>query len=143
MKGSCNIMVIIRKDLETKEIEIPGFRKILKDPKNPDYKELKIYIKNGWIPVDPEDDQRELQKVKKRKINAKKNKERRPSYAEMENNIQKLDNRKMLDEFNAKRNIKNNYNNVLKWYNKEVKNIQNGEDKTSLRNERELISEAE
>lgn len=45
MKERCNKMVITRKDVETKEIEIPGFRKILKDPKHPDYKELKIYIK--------------------------------------------------------------------------------------------------
>ena len=112
-------MVITRKDFETKEIEVPGFRKILKDQKNADYKELKIYIKQGWIPVDPEDDEKELQKANKRKLNAKKNKERRPGYAEMEKTIQKLDNKKMLDEFNALKNIKNNYNNVLKWYNKE------------------------
>lgn len=122
-------MVITRKDPETKEIEIPGFRKILKNPKNPDYKELRIYIKNGWIPVDPEDDEREIKKAKRRKQIAKANKERRPKYEEMEKNIQKLDNnQKMLEEFNKKRNIKNNYINVLKWYNEEMEKLQNEED---------------
>ena len=77
-------MVIIKKDLETKEIEIPGFRKILKNPKHPDYKELRIYIKNGWIPIDAEDDEKEIQKAKRRKQIAKENKERRPGYEEME-----------------------------------------------------------
>lgn len=126
-------MVILRKDLETKEIEIPGFRKILKNPKNPDYKELRIYIKNGWTPIDQEDDEKEIKKAKRRKQIAKENKERRPSYVEMEKNINKLDNKdkqKLLDEFNKKREIKNNYSNVLKWYNKEVKQIQNGADTT-------------
>lgn len=141
MKVRCNKMVITRKDIETKEIEIPGFRKILKNPKHPDYKELKIYIKKGYIPVDPEDDQRELQKAKKRKLNAKKNKERRPSYAEMEKTIQKLDNKKMLDEFYSRRNIKNNYNNVLKWYNEEMKKIQNKADATPLKSEKETKTE--
>ena len=83
-------MVIIKKDLETKEIEIPGFRKILKNPKHPDYKELRIYIKNGWIPIDAEDDEKEIQKAKRRKQIAKENKERRPGYEEMEKNIKKL-----------------------------------------------------
>jgi len=120
-KEMCN-MVITRRDIETKEIEIPGFRKILKDPKNPDYKELRIYIKNGWIPLDPEDDEREIEKAKKRKKIAKENKERRPSYAEMEKNIKKLkDNQKILDEFNEKKVIKNNYINTLKWYNQNVR----------------------
>lgn len=134
-------MVITRKDIETKEIEIPGFRKILKNPKHPDYKELKIYIKKGYIPVDPEDDQRELQKAKKRKLNAKKNKERRPSYDVMEKTIQKLDNKKMLDEFYSRRNIKNNYNNVLKWYNEEMKKTQNKADATPLKSEKETKTE--
>ena len=134
-------MVITRKDIETKEIEVPGFRKILKNPKHPDYKELKIYIKNKWIPVDPEDDERELQKAKKRKLNAKKNKERRPSYAEMEKTIQKLDNKKMLDEFNALKKIPNNYNNVLKWYNKQMENTLNKADATPLKTEKEAKTE--
>lgn len=134
-------MVITRKDFETKEIEVPGFRKILRNSKNADYKELKIYIKQGWIPVDPEDDERELQKAKKRKLNAKKNKERRPSYAEIEKNIQKLDNKKMLDEFNALKNIKNNYNNVLKWYNKEMNKTPNKADATPIKTEKETKTE--
>ena len=113
-------MVIIKKDIDTKEIEIPGFRKILKNPKSPDYKELRIYIKNGWIPIDSEDDEREIRKAKRRKQIAKENKERRPKYKEMEKNIQKLNDKKIIDEFNEKIKIKNNYNNVLKWYNKEV-----------------------
>lgn len=141
MKVRCNKMVITRKDIETKEIEIPGFRKILKNPKHPDYKELKIYITKGYIPVDPEDDQRELQKAKKRKLNAKKNKERRPSYDVMEKTIQKLDNKKMLDEFYSRRNIKNNYNNVLKWYNEEMKKTQNKADATPLKSEKETKTE--
>lgn len=118
-------MVITKKYVETKEIEIPGFRKILKNPKNPDYKELRIYIKNGWIPVDPEDDEREIQKAKRKKQIAKKNKERRPGYTEMEKNIENLKNKKMLEEFKAKKEIKNNYHNVLKWYNEEIKKVQN------------------
>lgn len=142
MKVRCSCMVILRKDIETKEIEVPGFRKILKNPKNPDYKELRIYIKNGWIPVDPEDDQKELQKAKRRKQIAKENKERRPKYAEMEKNIQKLDNKKMLDDFNAKIKIKNNYSNVLKWYNKEMEKIQTGVNATSSKTEKETKSEA-
>lgn len=141
MKERCNKMVITRKDFETKEIEVPGFRKILRNTKNADYKELKIYIKQGWIPVDPEDDERELQKAKKRKLNAKKNKERRPSYAEIEKNIQKLDNKKMLDEFNALKNIKNNYNNVLKWYNKEMNKTPNKADATPIKTEKETKTE--
>lgn len=141
MKERCNKMVITRKDVETKEIEIPGFRKILKNPKHPDYKELKIYIKKGYIPIDLEDDERELQKAKKRKLNAKKNKERRPSYAEMEKKIQKLDNKKMLDEFNALKGIKNNYNNVLKWYNKEMNKIPNKADVTPIKTEKETKTE--
>lgn len=141
MKVRCYEMVITRKDIETKEIEIPGFRKILKNPKHPDYKELKIYIKKGYIPVDPEDDQRELQKAKKRKLNAKKNKERRPSYDVMEDNIQKLNDKKMLDEFYSRRNIKNNYNNVLKWYNEEMKKTQNKADATPLKSEKETKTE--
>lgn len=134
-------MVILRKDIETKEIEIPDFRKILKNPKNPDYKELRIYIKNGWIPVDSEDDKRELQKAKKRKQNAIKNKERRPSYAVIENNIIKLDNKQMLEEFYKRKEIKNNYNNVLKWYNEKMKNLENGKDKTLTKSEKETKSE--
>lgn len=135
-------MVITKKDIETKEIEIPGFRKILKNPKNPDYKELRIYIKKGWIPVDPEDDEREIKKAKRRKQIAKENKERRPKYIEMEKNIQKLDNKKMLDDFNEKRNIKNNYSNVLKWYNEEMKKIQNKADTIPQKTEKETKSEA-
>lgn len=135
-------MVIIRKDIETKEIEIQGFREILRNPKHPDYKELKLYTKNGWIPVDPEDDEREIQKAKRRKQIAKENKARRPKYAEMEKNIQKLDNKKMLDEFNAKMKIKNNYNNVLKWYNEEMKKIQNEANTTQQKSGKEAKGEA-
>lgn len=121
-------MVIVRKDIETKEIEIPGFRKILKNPKHPDYKELRIYIKNNWIPVDPEDDEIEIKKAKRRKQIAKENKERRPSYNEMKENIEKLIKNKkcseeLLTEFEKRRSIKNSYNNVLIWYNKEMKEI--------------------
>ena len=134
-------MVIIKRDLETKEIEIPGFRKILKNPKHPDYKELKIYIKNGWIPVDAEDDEKEIQKAKKRKQISKENKERRPTYIEMEKNILKIDNKKMLDEFNQLRNIKNNYINVLKWYNEEMTKPQNETKPTSQKNEKETKNE--
>lgn len=125
-------MVITRKDIETKEIEIPGFRKILKNSKDPDYKELRIYIKNGWIPVDPEDDEREIKKAKRRKQIAKKNKERRPKYEEMKKAIENLNDIEMLNEFNKKREIKYNYNNVLNWYNDKIKekNGQNGADKT-------------
>lgn len=128
-------MVILKKDIETKEIEIPDFRKILKNPKNTDYKELRIYIKNGWIPVDPEDDKRELQKAKKKKQNAIKNKERRPSYTVIENNIIKLDNTQMLEEFYKRKEIKNNYNNVLKWYNEQVRNQVNGKNITPTKSE--------
>lgn len=114
-------MVILRKDTETKEIEIPGFRKILKNTKHPDYKELRIYIKKGWIPVDTEDDKRQIEKAKKRKKTAKENKARRPKYIEMEKAIKKLDNnQQLLDEFNKKKAVKNNYKNVLDWYNKNV-----------------------
>lgn len=141
MKVRCNEMVITRKDIETKEIEVPGFRKILKNPKHPDYKELKIYIARGFIPVDPEDDERELQKAKKRKKIAKENKERRPSYDVMEKNIEKLNDKKMLDEFKARKNIKNNYNNVLKWYNKEMENTLNKADATPLKTEKEAKTE--
>ncbi len=135
-------MVITRKDFETKEIEVPGFRKILKDQKNADYKELKIYIKQGWIPVDPEDDEKELQKANKRKLNAKKNKERRPGYDKMEEKIKKLnDNQKILEEFYKRKSIKNNYNNVLKWYNKEMEKVQNGEKLTPTKSEKETKTE--
>ena len=134
-------MVITRKDIETKEIEVPGFRKILKNPKHPDYKELKIYIARGFIPGDPEDDERELQKAKKRKKIAKENKERRPSYDVMEKNIEKLNDKKMLDEFKARKNIKNNYNNVLKWYNKEMNKTPNKANTIELRNESETKTE--
>lgn len=142
MKVRCNKMVITRKDMETKEIEVPGFRKILRNTKNPDYKELKIYIKNGWIPVDPEDDERELQKAKKRKINAKKNKERRPNYDKMEEKIKKLkDSQKILEEFYKRKAIKNNYINVLKWYNDEMKKKQNKADTTPPKTEKETKTE--
>ena len=141
MKVRCNEVVITRKDIETKEIEVPGFRKILKNPKHPDYKELKIYIARGFIPVDPEDDERELQKAKKRKKIAKENKERRPSYDVMEKNIEKLNDKKMLDEFKARKNIKNNYNNVLKWYNKEMNKTPNKANTIELRNESETKTE--
>lgn len=130
-------MVITRKDIETKEIEIPGFRKILRNPKDPDYKELRIYIKNGWIPVDPEDDEKEIQKAKRRKKIAKESKERRPRYVEMEKNIKELNNKKLLDEFNDIRSIKNNYSNVLKWYDKEMQKIQNVVDMTSQKDEKD------
>lgn len=142
MKVRCNKMVITRKDMETKEIEVPGFRKILRNTKNPDYKELKIYIKNGWIPVDSEDDERELQKAKKRKLNAKKNKERRPNYDKMEEKIKKLkDSQKILEEFYKRKAIKNNYNNVLKWYNEEMKKKQNKADMTPPKTEKETKTE--
>ena len=134
-------MVIGKKDLETREVEIPGFRKILNNPKHRDYKELKIYIKRGWIPIDPEDDEKELQKAKRRKKIAKENKERRPKYEEMEKNIQKLNDKKMLEEFNAKRNIKNNYSNVLRWYNKEMEKVQKGEDTKPQKTEKGTKSE--
>ena len=65
-------MVILSKDIETKEIQIEGFRKILKNPRHPDYKELRIYIKKGWIPVDPDDDEREIKKAKSLKMKKKK-----------------------------------------------------------------------
>ena len=135
-------MIIIRKDIETKEIEIQGFREILKNPKNPDYKELRIYIKNGWIPIDPEDDERQIEKAKKRKQIAKENKKRRPTYEAMEENIRKSKNQKILDDFIAKKSIKNNYSNVLKWYNEEVKKIQKEETATPKRTEKEAKSEA-
>ena len=134
-------MVIIKKDLETKEIEIPGFRKILKNPKHPDYKELRIYIKNGWIPIDAEDDEKEIQKAKRRKQIAKENKERRPGYEEMEKNIKKLDNKKMLDEFKQLTSIKNNYSKVVKWYNEEMKKPQNETKATPQKNEKETKNE--
>lgn len=133
-------MVILSKDIETKEIEIEGFRKILKNPRHPDYKELRIYIKKGWIPVDPADDKIQLEKAKKRKKIAKENKERRPSYCEMEETINKLNDKKMLDTFKEKSSIKYNYNNVLKWYHEEMKKVQNGNDtekpKTLANNEK-------
>ncbi len=134
-------MVIISKDTETKEIEIIGFRKILNNPKDPDYKELRIYIKNGWIPIDPEDDEKELQKAKRKKKLAKENKERRPKYEEMEKNIIKLNNKKLLDEFKEKKSIKYNYINVLKWYNKEIKKVQDKEDIEQSKDEKETKSE--
>lgn len=129
-------MVIVRRDYETKEIEIPGFRKILNNPKHPDHKTLKNYTKNGWIPVDHEDEERELEKAKKKKQKAKENRERRPSYKVMEEkltdliNDNKLD-KKELDNFKAVRDIKNNYNNVLNWYNDIMKTIPNETDATS------------
>lgn len=128
-------MVILRRDYETKEIEIPGFRKILNNPKHPDHKTLKNYTKNGWIPVDHEEEERELEKAKKRKQTAKENKARKPSYVVMEEkltdliNENKLD-KKELDNFKAVRDIKNNYNNVLKWYNDIIKTIPNETDAT-------------
>lgn len=134
-------MVIIKKDVENKEIEIPGFRKILKNPKHPDYKELRIYIKNGWIPIDREDDEKEIQKAKKRKQIARENKQRRPTYKEMEKNIQKLDNKKMLDEFKQLTSIKNNYSKVVKWYNEEMKKPQNETKATPQKNEKETKNE--
>ena len=115
-------MVILRRDYETKEIEIPGFRKILNNPKHPDHKTLKNYTKNGWIPVDHEDEERELEKAKKKKQKAKENRERRPSYKVMEEkltdliNENKLD-KKELDNFKAVRDIKNNYNDKSRFPN--------------------------
>lgn len=120
-------MVIKAKDFETKEIEILGFRKILKDPKHPDYKELKLYIKKGWIPVDPEDDEKEIQKAKRRKQVAKENKARRPKYATMKEKVKELiKNNKLKDkdlqDLEEKIKIKNNYKNVLEFYNKLIEN---------------------
>lgn len=112
-------MVILSKDIETKEIEIPGFRKILNNPKSPDYKELRIYIKNGWIPVDREDDEKEKAKMKKKRDNAKQNKSRRPTYEVMESKIKDLkylSKKEKLKEFLDKKSMKGNYNNVLNWY---------------------------
>lgn len=129
-------MVILRKNYETREIEIPGFRKILNNPKHPDYRELKMYIKKGWIPVDTEDDAKELQKAKKKKQVAKRNKELKPSYVEMERNLTNLTNnnkldKKELDNFKQKKDIKYNYQNVLNWYNDIMKTIPNEIDATS------------
>lgn len=123
-------MVILSKDFETKEIGILGFRKILKDQTHPDYKELKLYIKNGWIPVDPEDDEKELQKARRRRQLTKDNKARRPKYDTMEAKIKDLIKEKKLKDkdltdFIALKGTKNNYKNVLSWYNKLL------EDKTS------------
>lgn len=120
-------MVILSKDFETKEIGILGFRKILKDQTHPDYKELKLYIKNGWIPVDPEDDEKELQKARKRRQLTKENKARRPKYETMQTKIEDLIKEKKLKEkdltdFKALIEIKNNYKNVLEWYNKLLEN---------------------
>lgn len=133
-------MVIIKKNIETKEIEIEGFRKILRNPKDPDYKELRIYIKNGWIPIDPEDDIREIQKAKRKKQLAKANKERRPKYIEMEKRLKNLDNKKLLDEFYSIKNIKNNYSKVLKWYNAEMKKMQKSEETNQKKIEFEMKS---
>lgn len=121
-------MVIVEKNIETKEIEIQGFRKILKDPKHPDYKELRIYIKNGWIPIDPEDDEKEMQKAKDRKRVLKEKKASRPSYKEMEDNLKKqVKNEKLnetvLDKFYVNKNVKNNYPKVLKWYKEILENM--------------------
>ena len=129
-------MVIVRKDYETKEIEIQGFRKILNNPKHPSNKEIKMYIKQGWIIIDTEDDAREVQKAKKKKQIAKENKERRPSYKVMEEKLTDLINennleKKELDSFKTIRDIKNNYKNVLKWYNEIMKTIPNETDATS------------
>ena len=143
-------MVIVRKDFDTKEIEIQGFRKILNNPKHPDYKELKLYIKKGWIPVDTEDDEREIEKAKRRKKVARENKARRPSYKEMENNLQKLLNDKkidksVLDNFKAEKENKeiknNNYSNVLKWYNGEMEKIQKELNKTPKKIEKDTKSD--
>lgn len=135
-------MVILKKDFETKEIEIPGFRKILKNTKHPDYKELRVYIKNGWIPIDPEDDDKEIQKAKKRKQVARDNKARRPKYIEMEKNLQKQINNKKLDpkileEFKERKGIKNNYQKVLKWYNEEISKIPNETNNKTQKDEKE------
>lgn len=121
-------MVILSKNFETKEIEIQGFRKILNNPKHPDYREIKMYIKQGWILVDTEDDAKELQKAKKRKQTAKKNKESRPKYDVMEQTLQELLNEKKITEeaynnFMALRNIKNNYKNALSEYKEIMKKI--------------------
>ena len=135
-------MVILKKDFETKEIQIPGFRKILKNTKHPDYKELRVYIKNGWIPIDPEDDDKEIQKAKKRKQVARDNKARRPKYIEMEKNLQKQINNKKLDpkileEFKERKGIKNNYQKVLKWYNEEISKIPNETNNKTQKDEKE------
>lgn len=115
-------MVILRKDYETKEIEIPGFRKILNDPKHPNNKEVKMYMKQGWIVIDTEDDAKELEKAKQRKKTIKKTKENKPKYDVMKENIEKLiDNNKLSKEvlttFLKRREDKIKYNENLKWYN--------------------------
>lgn len=115
-------MVILRKDYETKEIEIQGFRKILNDPKHPNNKEVKMYIKQGWIVIDTEDDAKELEKAKQRKQIIKKTKENKPKYDVMKDNIEKLiDNNKLSKEvlttFLKRREDKIKYNDNLKWYN--------------------------
>lgn len=61
----------------------------------------------------------------------------------MEENIKKLNNEKMLNDFNAKKEIKNNYRNVLKWYNENVKNIQSIKEATPQKTEIEAKSEEE
>lgn len=115
-------MVIIKKDIETKEIEIKGFRKILRNPKHPDYKELRIYIKNGWTPIDPEDDEKEIKKAKRREQAIKKTKENKPKYDVMKENIEKLINnnkigKEVLTTFLKRKNDKIKYNDNLQWYN--------------------------
>lgn len=115
-------MVILRKDYETKEIEIPGFRKILNNPKHPNNKEVKMYMKQGWIVIDTEDDAKELEKAKQRKKTIKKTKENKPKYDVMKENIEKLiDNNKLSKEvlttFLKRREDKIKYNENLKWYN--------------------------
>ena len=121
-------MVIVKKDYETKEIEIQGFRNILKDQKHPDYKELKMYMKKGWIPVDTEDDAKQIEKAQKRKKNARESQARKPSYEKMESKIKELIKEKKLsnetlDKFYADKKRKYNYNNVLNWYKETIKNI--------------------
>lgn len=121
-------MVIVRRDFETKEIEIRGFRKILQDPKHPNRKEVTMYMKNGWIITDSEDDEKELLKDKKRKQTLKENKARRPSYKEIEKSLNKLLKDKkieqeVLNSFNSQIKIKGSYISVLKWYNEILENI--------------------
>lgn len=130
-------MIIINKDFETKEIEVRGFREILRNPKHKDYKELRVYIKNGWIPIDTEDNEKEIERDKRRKQRAIDNKKRKPKYDNMEDKIKKLNNKTMLDTFYSKKQIKGNYNNVLKWYNEEMKKIQDKEEKVTSKGKAE------
>lgn len=133
-------MVILSKNFETKEIEIQGFRKIINNPKHPDYREARMYIKQGWILVDTEDDAKELQKAKKRKQSAKKNKESRPKYVVMEQTLNDLlkENKISKEDFDAfmkERKEKNNYKNALSKYNDIMDEVKKKEEEAKAKAE--------